>query len=77
MVEKVFGVCKRRFPILAYGCRLQINTFLTINVATAVLHNFARRMGEIELPPPEEIDEHILNQLIENSQIPAVSFFFK
>jgi hypothetical protein len=37
VVERCFGVLKRRFPILAYGCRLQSNKVLIIIVATSVL----------------------------------------
>jgi hypothetical protein len=36
VVERCFGVLKRRFPILAYGCRLQSNKVLII-IATSVL----------------------------------------
>jgi hypothetical protein len=38
VVERCFGVLKRRFPILANGCRLQSNKVLIIIVATSVLH---------------------------------------
>jgi hypothetical protein len=37
VVERCFGVLKRRFPILANGCRLQSNKVLIIIVATSVL----------------------------------------
>nr|CAH7739968.1 unnamed protein product [Callosobruchus chinensis] len=40
-LERLFGVQKRRFPILLYGCRLKVETFLNITVAAAVLHNRA------------------------------------
>nr|CAH7738763.1 unnamed protein product [Callosobruchus chinensis] len=29
-IERLFGVQKRRFPILLYGCRLKVETFLNI-----------------------------------------------
>jgi hypothetical protein len=74
VVERLFGVLKRRFPILAYGCRLKLETFLTIIVATSVLHNAALNMGDIDAPPvPAEIDEHILEQLIRDGQIPGIN----
>lgn len=73
VIERLFGVIKRRFPILAYGCRLKVDTFLTIIVAASVLHNIALTMNE-EIPPlPEEVDEHILNQLILNGEIPNLN----
>lgn len=69
-VENIFGIWKRRFPILAYGCRLKLETILTSIVATAVLHNLARTQGEDN--PPIEQDEHILDLLINDGQIPNI-----
>jgi hypothetical protein len=37
VIERQFGCWKRRFPVLAYGCRIKIETTLTLIVATAVL----------------------------------------
>lgn len=72
-IERLFGVLKKRFPILAYGCRLKLETFLTIIVACSVLHNIAIESGDFEAPPlPHELDEHILNHLIMNGQVPAI-----
>lgn len=45
IIERMFGVWKRRFPVLAYGCRLKLSTTLIVIVATCVLHNIARQMG--------------------------------
>jgi hypothetical protein len=39
--ERCFGVIKSRFPILAYGCRLKVETVQTVFVAEAILHNIA------------------------------------
>lgn len=47
-VEQLFGVWKRRFPILAYGCRIQLSTAKNVVVATAVLHNIARSQNDPE-----------------------------
>lgn len=41
VIERVFGVWKRRFPVLQVGMSLQIQNVLRIIVATAVLHNMA------------------------------------
>ncbi|KAF5281910.1 hypothetical protein FQR65_LT14436 [Abscondita terminalis] len=72
-IERCFGVWKRRFPILAYGCRLNINTYLSVVVATGVIHNIAIDMGDVEAPPlPEELQNNILNQLIENGEVPII-----
>jgi len=52
-IERVFGIWKRRFPILALGSRFQkVNKILPVIVATAVLHNIARRAGDL-LPPDD------------------------
>lgn len=69
-VERLFGVWKRRFPILAYGCRLKLSTTLAVIPATAVLHNMAIDMTEGE--PPIDVDEAHLNYLIEMGNIPEI-----
>lgn len=74
-VERLFGVLKRRFPILAYGLRVKLETVLKIIVATAVLHNICINNKE-EVPPlPEEIDIERLNYLITAGEIPYVAPF--
>lgn len=55
VIERAFGVWKRRFPILAIGMRVSIVTVQTIVVATAVLHNIACQMNNPE-PPVDFID---------------------
>lgn len=50
IIERLFGVWKRRFPILALGMRVELNRVMAIIVATAVLHNIARKNGD-EVPP--------------------------
>lgn len=64
VIERFFGVWKRRFPVLAYGMRLKLNTVLQVIVATAVLHNLAKNMNEEEPPLPEDINEEELDYLI-------------
>lgn len=51
IIERLFGVWKRRFPILALGMRVQLDKVMAIIVATAVLHNIARQTGD---EPPED-----------------------
>ncbi|XP_031333815.1 putative nuclease HARBI1 [Photinus pyralis] len=41
VIERAFGVWKRRFPVLALGLRLQLPTVQDIIMATAILHNIA------------------------------------
>lgn len=67
VVERLFGVWKRRFPVLALGIRMRLDKIMAIIVATAVLHNILRRAGEnvppddpyLELPVPwDELIRH-------------------
>lgn len=68
-IERIIGIWKRRFPILAYGCRLNSENSRAVIVATTVLHNLARQMNEPEPPPPEDIDQNELNYLINTDNI--------
>ena len=64
IIERVFGVWKRRFPILSTGMKVQMRTIQAIIVATAVLHNIA--VDENDEDPPIEIlvphDEEIVDE---------------
>ncbi|KAK9744494.1 hypothetical protein QE152_g7693 [Popillia japonica] len=64
-----FGVWKRRFPVLAYGLRLHLNTSLAVIVATAVVNNIAREMNEAEPPLPMNIQENEIDNLIEDGNV--------
>lgn len=57
-IERLFGVWKRRFPILTLGIRTSPDRAQAIIVATAVLHNLASTFGE-SIPPT---DPSIINQ---------------
>jgi hypothetical protein len=46
VVERQYGVWKRRFPILSLGMRVNLLTMMEIIVATAVLHNIDVEMNE-------------------------------
>lgn len=46
IVERLFGCWKRRFPVLAVGMNVRLDNTFPIVVATAVLHNMLRRVGE-------------------------------
>lgn len=71
-IERLFGIWKRRFPVLALGIRLKIDTAMAVIVATAVLHNIARDMNEPEPEAPEDIDLNNLNFLIAMGNIPDI-----
>lgn len=45
---------------------------MTTIVATAVLHNIAIEEGEGLPPPPDEIDQNMLNYLIDQGNVPDV-----
>lgn len=42
IVERTFGVWKRRFPCLSIKLRTKLNTTVKIILACAILHNVAR-----------------------------------
>jgi len=55
VIERSFGVWKRRFAALAFGLRITSLTAQAIIVATAVLHNIAQD----ELKPDPPIDFYV------------------
>nr|CAI5847400.1 unnamed protein product [Callosobruchus analis] len=69
VVERLFGVWKRRFPVLAIGMRYRPELANNILAATGILHNVAIENGKNVPPPPEGIDEAQLNYLIEMGNI--------
>ncbi|XP_064649982.1 putative nuclease HARBI1 [Lineus longissimus] len=50
LVERMFGVWKRRFPCLKFGIRCKLTTTMAVIVATAVLHNIATDLREDDFP---------------------------
>lgn len=57
VVERLYGIWKRRFPILHSTLRLKKETTMAVIIATAVLHNIAIDMRE------EEPDENVFVEL--------------
>lgn len=55
VVERQYGVWKRRFPILKLGMRVKLDTVFNIIIATAILHNLA-------IDENEDIPEEWLNE---------------
>ncbi|CAH2011110.1 unnamed protein product [Acanthoscelides obtectus] len=47
IVERVFGVCKRRFPCLRRTLQTEEETSIAIICATAILHNIARNLNDV------------------------------
>ncbi|KAJ3641886.1 hypothetical protein Zmor_028356 [Zophobas morio] len=67
VVERSYGVWKRRFPCLAMGLRLKLDTVQALTVATAILHNVAVNENDI-LPavnPEQEAAINIVNNVDE------------
>lgn len=62
VVERQYGVWKRRFPVLKLGMRVHLETAFSIIVATAVLHNLA-------IEEKEEIPEEWFNPDEDNADI--------
>lgn len=61
-VERLFGVLKRRFPVLSNGMRVRPELSKAVIVAVAVLHNFAIN----------ERDEWVIDEEIGNVDQPEV-----
>lgn len=69
-VERQLGVWKMRFPILAYGCRLKLNTAMVVIVATGVLHNICIENNDPEPPPPEDLE--LLENIMQQDEVPNI-----
>ncbi|XP_023312349.1 putative nuclease HARBI1 [Anoplophora glabripennis] len=69
VVERSYGVWKRRFPILSLGIKLDYTRVQAVIVACAVLHNIAVLNGENEPPLDRAIRDNFL-QGIQEANIP-------
>lgn len=65
VVERKYGVWKRRFPVLSMGMRVQLPLVQDIIVACAILHNIAIDAGE----PTPPIDVPGFDGLIARDQL--------
>lgn len=70
VIERAFGVWKRRFPVLAVGMRLSIVTVQAVIIATAILHNIARQMNDPD--PPVNFEMEQLIEALENNENDAI-----
>lgn len=71
MVERQYGVLKRRFPVLAIGIRLELKNAINVIIACCVLHNMCILRNEDE-PVNENIVPN-MEELISNGQINNVT----
>lgn len=73
VVERQYGVWKRRFPILSTGIRLNLETAMSVIVATAIIHNIAVELNDdfpddwFDDPIVEDADENFVGELDENA----------
>jgi len=70
VVERQYGVWKRRFPILSFGFRIKLETTMAAIVACAVLFNITRTHDGEEPPDDYEARNFIVVQE-EPSQTPV------
>ena len=71
-IECTFGIWKRMFPVLAYGCRLKLHNTLAVITATAVLYNIARARNDPEPVAENNVQRHELEELITAGFIPEI-----
>uniref|UniRef100_A0A336MB16 CSON012463 protein n=1 Tax=Culicoides sonorensis TaxID=179676 RepID=A0A336MB16_CULSO len=70
-VERLFGVAKRRFPSLAFGLQINVNTSLSVIVACFILHNVAiinnDAVNDFEIIdeelPVQEVHENVIQNI--------------
>lgn len=67
-IERVYGIWKRRFPCLSMGLRTHTQRTLTIIVATAVLHNIAVQIKDLQPPDDIALKDFLEQQKIHNYQ---------
>lgn len=65
VVERQYGVWKRRFPILRLEMRLKLQTIQSVIVATAALHNIA--IDNNDLVPLEDEEPVVNNEIVDNN----------
>jgi len=63
VIERLFGIWKRRFSVLAIGLRTNEDTTMATIVATAVLHNLLIQENDV-MPPEDMVDDQELFQEI-------------
>ena len=69
LIDRCFGLLKRRFPCLHLGLRIASANTLVIIVATAVLHNFALMHREQDFDKDIENEEECKASLLHQTQV--------
>ncbi|XP_067216915.1 putative nuclease HARBI1, partial [Linepithema humile] len=72
VVERSYGVWKRRFPALAMGICLKLDIIQAMVVATAILHNKA--CDEKERVPPINNDQEVAINIVNNIPVPNAEY---
>ena len=67
VVERTFGIWKRRFPVLSVGIRCRLNLAQRIVVACAILHNIACQQNEEVFEGDDEEDQPVVYNGVENN----------
>lgn len=77
VIERTFGVWKRRFPILKLGLGINLQTSLTVIVATGILHNIAiltrDEQPSMDIELYNSLDLKRRELLMENNEIQTVN----
>lgn len=74
-VERLFGLWKRRFPIIGTKVRSNIKNIQYIIVATAVLHNICRKLNVAQPPDNVQLNEeiHEASNILSNNNIDSTT----
>lgn len=70
VVERQYGVLKRRFPALSLGLRVNLQTAMKVIVAAAILHNICIEANE-PVPPIDPELEAPPQDIEDNDEVPA------
>lgn len=68
VVERQYGVLKRRFPALAYGLRVRTETAQKLITVAAMLHNICIDRSEAAPPFESDLEETLLREHDEPDQ---------
>ncbi|XP_039762384.1 putative nuclease HARBI1 [Pararge aegeria] len=71
-IERCFGVCKNRFPVLRRQDTLKLNKVQPIIVACFVLHNIAIDTNETDFGDNNDFDDDV--HIIEDAVTPSLQF---